>query len=410
MSAILNLLRLQIDNTTDLLKTRSPKKMGLSVFNALLFTVIFTVLVAVTLFRVFALGINVNAELVAIVLLITQAISLCFSVGNIINTLYLCRDNELLICLPVTPNQLFISKVLLIYLKEILVNAVISVPLFVSLGFFGGLGVNFFLSIPILLLVLPIFPITLASFISIPIMWVIRFLKSRPALSIATILILVSLCLAGYIALISSFAESFNIVNKQIETVRKINAAILSFGRDIFVYYQLATAMLSIKKWFYILLFILLCALVSTVAILLVRPLYFKIAMSSLENTVKNKARHRNFVTRKPFASLIIREIKCIFRSPTDVFEYFLFTLLMPFIVFSYDKLLMSISVNQAGVNMIAGSHVMIVAIMAMLSNIVSASAISRDGDFISISMLRAICPIDAKMIARVPRIICHAG
>ena len=40
----------------------------------------------------------------------------------------------------------------------------------------------------------------------------------------------------------------------------------------------------------------------------------------------------------------------------------------------------MTISVNQAGVNMIAGSHAMIVAILAMLSNISSASAISRDG------------------------------
>jgi hypothetical protein len=52
----------------------------------------------------------------------------------------------------------------------------------------------------------------------------------------------------------------------------------------------------------------------------------------------------------------------------------------MPFIVYSYDKLLMSVTVNQAGINMIAGSHVMIVAILAMLSNIVSASSISHEG------------------------------
>ena len=75
-----------------------------------------------------------------------------------------------------------------------------------------------------------------------------------------------------------------------------------------------------------------------------------------------------------------MKEVRCVFRSTTDVFEYFLFTILMPFIVFSYDKLLMTITVNQAGVNMIAGAHVMVVAILAMLSNISSASAISRDG------------------------------
>jgi ABC-2 type transport system permease protein len=41
----------------------------------------------------------------------------------------------------------------------------------------------------------------------------------------------------------------------------------------------------------------------------------------------------------------------------------------------------MSINVNQIGVNMIAGAHVMVVALLAMLSNISSASAVSRDGE-----------------------------
>ena len=380
MSMILKLLRLQIDNKTDLLKTYSPGKMVASIIKVLLFLIAITAGAVVILFRVFGLGIHVNAELISIVILTTQAISLCFATGNIITTLYMCKDNEMLVCLPVTPNQLFISKVLMIYIKEFAVNAIICIPLFVSLGFFGGYGANFYLSIIPLLLLLPILPIAVASFISIPIMAVIRFLKSRPTLSIIIILILVSACISVYVMIISSFAESFNIASKQLETVRKINSTILDIGGKIVIYISLANAMLSFKKWFYIAIFVLICALITGVTLLIIKPFYFKIAMSSLENSVKGTSKPKTFVARQPFISLIIREIKCIFRSPSDIFEYFLFTLLMPFIVLSYDKLLMTISVNQAGVNMIAGSHVMIVAIMAMLSNIISASAISRDG------------------------------
>ena len=103
--------------------------------------------------------------------------------------------------------------------------------------------------------------------------------------------------------------------------------------------------------------------------------------MPQLENRVtKRNSRKVKFRHTSAFVSLIKKELLCIFRSPSEVFQYFLFTLLMPFIVFSYDRLFMSVTVNQAGVNMIAGSHVMIVAIMAMLSNISSASAVSRDG------------------------------
>ena len=48
----------------------------------------------------------------------------------------------------------------------------------------------------------------------------------------------------------------------------------------------------------------------------------------------------------------------------------------------------MSIAVNEAGTQMIAGSHVMVVAILALLSNIVSASTISRDGGNFYISKI----------------------
>ena len=380
MTTILHLLHLQIDNKTDAFKTHSPLKMTASVIKALVLIIALTLGVAVALVQVFAMGFKITAELMAIIIAVTQAISLCFAIGDIISTLYLAPDNDMLICLPVTPNQLFISKALLIYVKEIAVNAMIFCPIFITLGVFGNFGLPFYLSMPILLLVLPILPIALASFLSIPIMLVMRFLKPRPTLSIVVILLLVAGILTGYIALISSFAQTFNIASQQIETVRRVNAAITAVGKSIYIYLQLALVMLGFDAWHFIPLFIAVCAVVTVLTVLVIRPLYFKTAMSSREKRVADKKRVRRFRSRSPFLSLVLRETLCIFRSPADIFQYFLFTLLMPFIVFSYDKLLMSLTVNTAGVNMIAGSHVMIVAIMAMLSNIVSASAISREG------------------------------
>ena len=380
MRTILDLLHLQIDNKTDILKTHTPTKMAAAVIKSIVIIVGLTLGIGLALARVFTVGIRVNPELLSIVLVVTQAVSLCFAVGNIISTLYLASDTEMLICLPVTPNQLFISKALLIYLKEIAVNATIFCPLFLSLGFLGKYGLSFYLSMPIYLLLLPILPITLASFLSIPIMAIMRFLKPRPTLSIIIILMLVAGVLAGYIALIGSFAETFNIANQQLETVRKINATILSIGKRIIVYYQLAKAMTGFSGWYFIPIYIAISAALACVTVMVIRPLYFSTAMTTRENTVRDRKKAGSFKKRGVFFSLVEREILTIFRSPSEIFEYFLFTLLMPFIVFSYDKLLMSITVNQAGVNMIAGSHVMIVAIMAMLSNIVSASAISREG------------------------------
>ena len=380
MGTILNLLKLQIDNKTDLLKTASPSKMAATICKILLLLAVMTVAVLLILFTVFRLGIAINGELVALVLLCTQVLSFFFAVGNVIGTLYLCKDNEMLICLPVTPNQLFISKVLLIYLREVAVNAIISVPLFISLSVLGGLGGVFYLSIPILLLLAPILPIVLASVVSIPLMALIRFLKRHTVLSIVAILILVAVCLWGYIFFIGKLAGNFNIAGRQSETVTKINKVISNAGRYAVLYIQLARATLSFAAWYWYPVFLGVCAVLSTVTVFAIRPLYFKIAMSSLENTVKVKAKKGSFKKASSFVSLIKKETACVFRSPTDIFEYFLFTLLMPFIVFSYDELLTSITVENNGTQMIVGAHVMVVAILAMLSNIVSASAVSRDG------------------------------
>lgn len=380
MKAVLNLLKLQIDNKTDILKASSPKKMLVDLFKTVIKLVLITVVVAFVLFKIFSLGILIGDGLLTIVLLAVQLVTLFFAIGRIVSVLYLSKDNEMLICMPVTPNQLFISKILLIYIREVSASAMFTVPLLLSLAILGGMKLSFYLSIPLLVLLLPIFPIVLASFISIPVMAVVRFLKRHAVLAIIAILVLVSTCLWAYVSLIGKIAGNFNIVNQQLETVIKINAVLSDIGGKIVVYAQLVKAMLSFKYWYWYAVFLLICAVVSALTVLAIRPLYFKMAMSSMENSVKVNKKARPFKKSSPFLTLIKKEALCIFRSPTDVFEYFLFTLLMPFIVFSYDKLLTTITVNQAGINMIAGAHVMVVAILAMLSNIASASAISRDG------------------------------
>ena len=381
MRATLNLLRLQIDNHTDLLKTASPSKMGVAAIKILLLLAAITGALVYGFTRVFLLGFAINAELIALILLIVQALTLVFTVARVISTLYLSRDNELLICLPVTANQFFISKILLVYFKEFAFNAMLCLPLFLCLGVFGGLGVSFYCAIPLYLLLMPILPIILASFLSIPVMRILAFLKRHSVLAIIVLLALVAGLLWAYISLIAGIAGNFNIVEQQMKMVASVNTAVRSLGSRVFVYYQLAQAMLSFSMWYYIPLFLGLCALLSLATVMIIRPFYFRIAMPQLENRITARPqKEKQFRQSSPFMSLIKKEMLCIFRSPSEVFQYFLFTLLMPFIVISYDRLLMTISVNQAGVNMIAGSHVMIVAILAMLSNISSASAISRDG------------------------------
>ena len=380
MRKILMLFKLQMDNKSDLLKTVSPRTMIPALIKSVVLMMLATLALSFGLSRIFILGFAINQELLGIVLLCMQLISLVFAVGNVINTLYLSRENQMLMCLPATPNQLFVSKILLIYVNEFTVNLAMAIPLFYVLGSFSGFGWSYYISIIPLLFIMPIVPIVLAAFLSIPIMAILKFLKKHTFISIVSMFTLIAGVLWLYVSFIGTIASNFDIANKQYETVREINAQIASLGKLIPVYYPLAGAMLDPSKWYVFVIVIVAAIALFALTILFTRYFFFKTAMSSIENTIKANAKKGKLRKRGIFATLFLKELFCVFRSATDVFEYFLFTLLMPFIVFSYDKLLMSITVNQAGQNMIGGAHVMVVAILAMLSNISSASAVSRDG------------------------------
>ena len=291
MPTILKLLKLQIDNKTDAFKTRSIKKMSISIFKRVLILIALFLVIGYGVLRLTTLGFKINAEFLGIVLLVLQVVSLVFGVGSIISNLYLSKDNELLMGLPATPNQLFLSKILLIYFQELSINATLSIPLFLALGVFGGMGLEFYLCIPIFIFILPLLPLVIASFISLPVMIVIKFLKKHMLLSIILLLAAVALVLTLYIDLVGNIAGNFDIASKQIETVRKINAVVLDIGKYIILYYQLASAMIRFEMWGWIFIYFVSCQFILLLTILIIRPFYFKTAMSNSENTFKVKTK-----------------------------------------------------------------------------------------------------------------------
>ena len=198
MRKILMLFKLQMDNKSDLLKTVNPKVMVPALLKSVVLILLATLAVSFGLSKVFVLGFAINQELIGLVLLLTQLVSLIFATGNVINTLYLSRDNQMLMCLPATPNQLFISKILLIYVNEFAVNLSMAVPLFLVLGSFSNFGWSYYVSLIPLLVLMPVLPIVAAAFLSIPIMAIIKFLKKHTVIAIVVTFSLIAAVLWVY--------------------------------------------------------------------------------------------------------------------------------------------------------------------------------------------------------------------
>ena len=185
MSQILKLFKFQLDNKYNLFKQKNYKSFLLQLLKYFVIIASITLLLYLILNKiVFMLAIQINAQLVGIVLLFTQAITFCFALANIIQTMYLSKDNELLMVLPVTFDQLFISKSLILYVSDLLFSLEYLLPVFIVMGILGHLGVIYFAMLILIIPLIPILPIALASLISIPTIFIIKYFKKHTILSI----------------------------------------------------------------------------------------------------------------------------------------------------------------------------------------------------------------------------------
>ena len=394
MTQIGKLFKFQLDNKFPLFKQKSLKVFLMRLFRYLL-TIVLVTFGLLFVFRkiAFLLGIQITPQFMAVVILVAQLISFCFDIGNVVSSLYLSKDNELLMVLPVTFNQLFVSKIFIIYVTDLIFNFLYILPVFIMLGIIGNVSILFYIMLVVLIPLMPLLPVALASIVSIPIMFIIKFFKRHPFCAIILLLVLVSAIFMAYMTIITNISGAFNIAEKQIETSIKLNAQIKSMGDALSVYLYLAMSLFSLKQLYVPFIFIVVAVGIMLSCFILIKPFYYKVATISQENSTTVNGKYHKFKIRQPFWELVINEIRSVFRSPSYIFQYFLFPIFMPLIVYAYDKLLITIAVNQAGALMIVGSHVLVLSIIALMSNIISASSISREGGTFYIAKTTPINP-----------------
>ena len=403
MSQIKKLFKLQLDNKFNLFKSKDAKTICLTLLKYFSIIAAITLGLYLILNKVFLLlAIEINSQLIGIVICFMQVITFFFALANIIQTMYLSKDNELLMTLPVTFDQLFVSKSLILYVSDLIFNATYMLPVFLTLGFLGGLNWFYFVMILLIIPIMPILPIAVASLISIPTIFVIKYFKKHTVLSIVTILLLVAVIFVAYMSIVGRISSAFNIAEKQIETGLKINNFVTYFGVKLFGFYQLGLSMLN-AGWIWFPLAFLVCAMIlMLVCLAVIKPFYYKIATINMEQTFVVKDRYyRPFKKRKPFAELLLNEIRLTFRSAGYIFQFFLFPLFMPLIVYTYDKLVIDIAVNQTGRNMIFGTHILILTIIALMSNIISSIAISKEGGVFYIAKTSPV-PFRTQALAKI--------
>ena len=299
----------------------------------------------------------------------------------------LFKKNDILLSLPIRPESIFVSKIVALFITQVLSIALLIVPVNLILFMIIKAKITFiFLTILISILMAGVI-FLFASILIFPFRFLINALKHRYLLTGIIFTALIS----GAFYVYSMF---LNIFRRLLETgnIRYIvnSETLKTMGLLYRIFYPANLfARIMMQKDFILnlIMVVVLCVISVAVSVLIMKKAFFKLMYSSKQNKiVKINSKIRE---RKPFTAMIEREFIQIYRTPNYTFQFFSLSLALPLVI--YCCVTMFDKVVRSTVGMDLGFEISLFAILVfvVLLNTTSTTNSSREGKgFLNIKSL----------------------
>lgn len=274
---------------------------------------------------------GVEKEFLATIFTLGGVSVLFLAIPSVLGYMFFSKDAELLSMLPVSKSTLFLAKLTMVYIAELILSAAGMIPTLITYGIGIGAGVGYYVLILPIVLFIPIFPLLIASILAFPLVWVVAFFKRHPSLT--TLLYVLGVALLFVVILLVESA----MVNGGGEFGISMGLLSMMMGLyDIFVFNKLfAVAMLGIGAE--IILNFLLGTLII-VAMLVISTLvcsaFFHSGLSyNMEGFSQSSNRTAKLISTDKLNSVMFKDIKQLIRDPGFAFQSLAGVVLSPLII-----------------------------------------------------------------------------
>ncbi|MBQ9313405.1 MAG: hypothetical protein IJ220_00125 [Clostridia bacterium] len=320
---------------------------------------------------------------VAINLIINMSSVLVFmtSITYIVNLLYFTNDMENIIPFPFKPREIFVAKLVIAYIYELMIATMLSLPGFLVYGFELGKGVIYYIYAIIVYMLIPIVPIIVLTIFYTIFMQFFKMNRYKNFFKVfSTVIILVAI--VGFqIRLNANMMENgsydgffiLNICNQ----LKMYAPYYLKVAYSVFENQGNFSSLISII-WF-----VIINIVIITTTVFGFEKLYMRAIYNSSDSALKVKRQGKIFYKKRSvFFSIVNIEIKKLFRNITFFIQTVLPTSLMPAIILVTMLSSKSVS-NEIDINsnqIIKMMFAYLILQFFMMMNQISSTAISRDG------------------------------
>lgn len=306
-----------------------------------------------------------------------------FGVSALCHTLFENSDINILITMPFSSTEIFLSKLVSVYIKQALLSLV-CVPVFNftffcttdTLSVYGGI-MTFLTAI-----VLPIVPLAIASVVVLPFYYLKKLVSTNYILTFIVITAIAALFCWGY-SYIFRIAQSL-LTSGKITTLfnEKVMTGILRFTKYNYPANLFASVMLGRDIGKNMGIAIAIIAVSLALCLVIVRAIFIKVTHSNINFGVPHA--HRNelhFAKRSRFASLLAKEFMIVSRTSDYAYMYFTTAAVMPVMAFYSAKMASSMITGLFGdMDLSFEICTFIVILYSTLTNTFCSTNISRDG------------------------------
>lgn len=134
--------------------------------------------------------------------------------SGLTDALYLASDNRILLTLPVKPDVVFFSKLVLYYIFELKKNSLILLPMYLAYGIVMSAAWYFYPWLILCFVIVSLLPVVIGALLSIPALYIARLFRRVKALRVTFIAIIVAAVSFGMVSLINIMPENINIAGQ----------------------------------------------------------------------------------------------------------------------------------------------------------------------------------------------------
>ncbi len=334
------------------------------------------------------------SSVIGIIFTFMLILSIISSTWNLTKSLYLSRDNLVLLTFPASSSIVFLSKIAVYFIYEMRKNFMFLIPLFCAYGIVHEFAFYYYLWLLLLFVIISLLPVLIAALLSIPTLYVYLFLKKTKILQYALTVLLLGALFYGVIKLVAVIPIDINLKNEWPSVSAEIQSVLKRFTVDLKPMYSLTQLIIGKSlglgrkgiKIFHdgtlltsVMLIALSAALLSA-CFLIAKPLFYKMASTPFEFNKKVVDKTPENRKKLPFLSSLKKELLISARSGSLISLVAVLVVIQPLAIDLLNRIYSAMDTRFMGTQMTIAFTLFIMLLINLSSSISIASVYSRDG------------------------------